>query len=90
MLSDLQLVYMVHRNSTQLLIINTTKFQVEHEPVYPNMVLIGAFHIAFVLPYSVASLILCTLCYSCLWLAPCYVQGRQTGGVVGGVATPPP
>ena len=35
MLSDLQLVYMVHRNSTQLLNINTTKFQVEREPVYP-------------------------------------------------------
>ena len=34
MLSDLQLVYMVPRNSTQLLNINTTKFQVEHEPVY--------------------------------------------------------
>ena len=29
MLSDLQLVYMVSRNSTQLLNINTTKFQVE-------------------------------------------------------------
>ena len=34
MLSDLQLVYMVPRNSTQLLKINTTKFQVEREPVY--------------------------------------------------------
>ena len=34
MLSDLQLVYMVPRNSTQLLNINTTKFQVEREPVY--------------------------------------------------------
>ena len=34
MLSDLQLVYMGHRNSTQLLKINTTKFQVEREPVY--------------------------------------------------------
>ena len=33
MLSDLQLVYMVPRNSTQLLSINTTKFQVEREPV---------------------------------------------------------
>ena len=33
MLSDLQLVYMVPRNSTQLLKINTTKFQVEREPV---------------------------------------------------------
>ena len=33
MLSDLQLVYMVPRNSTQLLNINTTKFQVEREPV---------------------------------------------------------
>ena len=33
-LSDLQLVYMVPRNSTQLLNINTTKFQVEREPVY--------------------------------------------------------
>ena len=32
MLSDLQLVYMVPRNSTQLLNINTTKFQVEREP----------------------------------------------------------
>ena len=36
MLSDLQLVYMVPRNSTQLLKINTTKFQVEREPVYPS------------------------------------------------------
>ena len=34
MLSDLQLVYMVPRNSTELLKINTTKFQVEREPVY--------------------------------------------------------
>ena len=36
MLSDLQLVYMVAvpRNFTQLLNINTTKFQVEREPVY--------------------------------------------------------
>ena len=33
MLSDLQLVYMVPRNSTQLLNINTTKFQVERDPV---------------------------------------------------------
>ena len=33
MLSDLQLVYMVSRNSTQFLSINTTKFQVESEPV---------------------------------------------------------
>ena len=32
MLSDLQLVYMVPRNSTQMLKINTTKFQVEREP----------------------------------------------------------
>ena len=34
MLSDLQLVYMGPRNSTKLLKINTTKFQVEREPVY--------------------------------------------------------
>ena len=34
MLSDLQLVYMGPRNPTQLLKINTTKFQVEREPVY--------------------------------------------------------
>ena len=34
MLSDLQLVYMVPRNSTQMLNINTTKFQVDREPVY--------------------------------------------------------
>ena len=34
MLSDLQLIYMGPRNSTQLLKINTTKFQVEREPVY--------------------------------------------------------
>ena len=34
MLSDLQLVYMGPRNSTQLLKIDTTKFQVEREPVY--------------------------------------------------------
>ena len=34
MLSDLQLVYIVPRNSTKLLNINTTKFQVEREPVY--------------------------------------------------------
>ena len=31
MLSDLQLVYMVPRNSTQLLNINTTKFQMERD-----------------------------------------------------------
>ena len=31
MLSDLQLIHMVPRNSTQLLNINTTKFQVERE-----------------------------------------------------------
>ena len=36
MLSDLQLVYMGPRNSTQLLKINTTKFQVEREPVYTS------------------------------------------------------
>ena len=36
MLSDLQLVYMVPRNSTQLLNINTTNFQVEREPVYSS------------------------------------------------------
>ena len=38
MLSDLQLVYRLHamvpRNSTQLPNINTTKFQVERQPVY--------------------------------------------------------
>ena len=34
MLLDLQLVYMVSRNFTQLLNINTTKLQVEREPVY--------------------------------------------------------
>ena len=34
MLSDLQVVYMVPRNSTQLSNINTTKFQVERKPVY--------------------------------------------------------
>ena len=39
MLSDLQLVYMVPRNSTQLLKINTTKFQVEREPVYVTAML---------------------------------------------------
>ena len=39
MLSDLQLVYMVPRNSTQLLNINTTKFQVEREPVYNDIIL---------------------------------------------------
>ena len=33
MLSDLQLVYMGSRNSTQFLNINTTKFQAEREPV---------------------------------------------------------
>ena len=33
MLSDMQLVYIVPRNSTQLININTTKFQVEREPV---------------------------------------------------------
>ena len=32
--SDLQLVYVVLRNLTQLLNINTTKIQVEREPVY--------------------------------------------------------
>ena len=36
MLSDLQLVYIVPRNSTQLLNISTTKFQVEREPVYSS------------------------------------------------------
>ena len=39
MLSDLQLVYMVPRNSTQLLKINTTKFQVEREPVYQKRII---------------------------------------------------
>ena len=34
MRSDFQLVYMVPRNSIQLLYIGTTKFQVEREPVY--------------------------------------------------------
>ena len=34
MLSNLQLIYMVSRNTTQLLNINTTKFLVEREPVY--------------------------------------------------------
>ena len=34
MLSDLQLVYMVPGNCTQLLNINTTKFQVERELVW--------------------------------------------------------
>ena len=34
MFSDWQLVYMVPRNSTELLNINTTKFQVDREPVY--------------------------------------------------------
>ena len=43
MLSDLQLVYMVPRNSTQLLKINTTTFQVEREPVY----LLKAFLLLF-------------------------------------------
>ena len=38
MLSDLQLVYMGPRNSTELLKINTTKFQVEREPVYVLLV----------------------------------------------------
>ena len=32
-ISDLQLVYMVPRNSTQSLNINTTTFQVERKPV---------------------------------------------------------
>ena len=36
MFSDLQLVYMVPRKSTQLLNINTTNFQVEREPVYEH------------------------------------------------------
>ena len=43
-LSDLQLVYMVHRNSTQLLNINTTKFQVEREPVYCNITIIDKYY----------------------------------------------
>ena len=34
MLSDFLLIYMVSRNSPQLLNINTPKFQVEREPVY--------------------------------------------------------
>ena len=38
MLSDLQLVYMGPRSSTELLKINTTKFQVEREPVYVKLV----------------------------------------------------
>ena len=37
MLSDLQLVYMGPRNSTELLKINTTKFQVEREQVYDKL-----------------------------------------------------
>ena len=37
MLSDLQLVYMGPRNSTELLKINTTRFQVEREPVYTKI-----------------------------------------------------
>ena len=40
MLSDLQLVNMGPRNSTQLLKINTTKFQVEREPVYKSDILL--------------------------------------------------
>ena len=40
MLSDLQLVHMGPRNSTQLLKINTSKFQVEREPVYIYTILI--------------------------------------------------
>ena len=43
MLSDLQLVYMVPRNSTQLLNINTTKFQVECEPVYKISITFSPF-----------------------------------------------
>ena len=41
MLSDLQLVYMVPRNSIQLLNINTTKFQVEREPITIAKILQG-------------------------------------------------
>ena len=41
--SDLQLVYMVSRNSTQMLNINTTKFQVELEPVYVLVYILIAF-----------------------------------------------
>ena len=37
MLLDLKLVDMVPRISTQLLNIDTTKFQVEREPVYNNI-----------------------------------------------------
>ena len=48
MLSDLQLVYMVPRNSTQLLNINTTKFQVEREPVYNS----GHFKIVSILTFD--------------------------------------
>ena len=47
MLSDLQLVYMVPRNSTQLLNINTTKFQVEREPVYPYIILLHPLQLIF-------------------------------------------
>ena len=38
MASDLQLVNKVPRNAIQLLNINTTKFQVEREPVYVSVV----------------------------------------------------
>ena len=36
--SNLQLVYMVPKNFTQLLNINTTKFQVERKPVYCTII----------------------------------------------------
>ena len=55
MLSDLQLVYMVPRNSTELLKINTTKFQVEREPVYPYSMV---YHAHRVHTYSLSARIL--------------------------------
>ena len=41
MLSDLQLLYVVPRNSTQLLNIITTKFQVERKPVYKIIIILN-------------------------------------------------
>ena len=54
MLSDLQLVYMGPRNSTQLLKINTTKFQVEREPVYNILINLTSYRILAPHPLSLS------------------------------------
>ena len=55
MLSDLQLVYMGPRNSTELLKINPTKFQVEREPVY----IIIVYYALYIFLYTSNKIHLC-------------------------------